>query len=274
VDGQAIGYQRVFWRQEAEGDRVYGHFGYLRPAWRRRGIGRAMLHHAEHRLRALAREHGPLPRQLLQTEVAESEVGANALLRSEGYALVRYAFIMVRPLQEPIPETDLPAGLEVRPVRADQYQAVWEAADEAFRDHWGYHPQTEADYSIWRENRRFQPDLWQVAWQGDQVAGMVLNFIDAEENQRFSRRRGYTENICVRRPWRRRGLARALILRSLALLHDRGLQEASLGVDAENRSGALSLYEGVGFRPVQVFNFYRKPIDFGQTPTATGIPAA
>jgi ribosomal protein S18 acetylase RimI-like enzyme len=102
--------------------------------------------------------------------------------------------------------------------------------------------------------------LWRVAWDGDEIAGQVRSFISAEENERFGRKRGYTEHITVRRPWRRRGLARALIAASFPLLRARGMTEAALGVDTENVSGALRVYEGCGFRPIARSTTYRKSL--------------
>jgi ribosomal protein S18 acetylase RimI-like enzyme len=102
--------------------------------------------------------------------------------------------------------------------------------------------------------------LWRVAWDGDEVAGQVRSFINAEENERFHRKRGYTEHISVRRPWRRRGLARALIAASFPLLRARGMTEAGLGVDTQNVSGALGVYEKCGFRPISRSTIYRRPL--------------
>jgi ribosomal protein S18 acetylase RimI-like enzyme len=167
---------------------------------------------------------------------------------------------MVRSLAEPITLTPLPPGLEVRPVTPEYYRALWEADQEAFRDHWGYIPGTEADYQRWLTEPIFNPGLWQVAWDGGQIAGAVQNFVNAKENEAYHRKRGYTEGIFVRRPWRKRGLARALIMRSLQMFKNMGFTEAALGVDAENLSGALRLYESCGFRAVKRESLYRKPM--------------
>lgn len=80
-----------------------------------------------------------------------------------------------------------------------------------------------------------------------------------EENEAFGRRRGYTEQIFTRRPWRGRGIATALIGRNLRLLAERGMSEAALNVDAENPTGALALYERVGFRRTRTDLFYQRP---------------
>ena len=268
VDGQVIGYTRVTWYMTVEGYRIYQHFGFLLPAWRRRGIGRAMLRHNQRRLLQIAAGHAGDEPRYFESFAAETEVSATALLLSEGYTAVRHFYQMVRPNLEDIPEAPLPAGLEVRPVRPEHYHAIWQANSEAFQDHWGYSAENEPSLEEWMEDPNFDPSLWRVAWDGDQVAGMVLSYIDARENEEYKRKRGYTEDICVRRPWRRRGLARALLVQSLWALKERGMEEAALGVDTENISGALRLYESVGFRPVKRDTVYRKAFKIEATQTS------
>ena len=75
----------------------------------------------------------------------------------------------------------------------------------------------------------------------------MRTYIDHEQNQLYNRKRGYTEFISVRRPWRRIGLARALIVRSLQAQKDAGMTESALWVDSENLSGANMVYEACGF---------------------------
>ena len=89
----------------------------------------------------------------------------------------------------------------------------------------------------------------------------MKSYIDAPENEEFGRRRGYAENISVRRPWRRQGLARALLAESLYALKQRGMEEAALGVHFENPRQALRLYESVGFAVVRMNTTVRKPLD-------------
>lgn len=149
----------------------------------------------------------------------------------------------------------------MRPVTPDQYPQIWAADVEAFRDHWGFAEPPAGAYEEWQEDPiAMQTELWQIAWDGDQVAGQVRSFINHTENAEQGRLRGYTECISVRRPWRRRGLARALILNSLRILKEQGMTEAALGVDTQNTSGALRLYERCGFRPLFGGALYRKPV--------------
>jgi ribosomal protein S18 acetylase RimI-like enzyme len=85
-----------------------------------------------------------------------------------------------------------------------------------------------------------------------------MNFIYPAENKTLGQRRGWLDHVSVRRPWRRRGLASALIAESLRAIADAGMTDAALGVDAENPTGALRVYESLGFRPTRTGVSYRK----------------
>ncbi|MBN1535867.1 MAG: GNAT family N-acetyltransferase [Anaerolineales bacterium] len=262
IDGEVIGYQRVLWREEVDGNRIYITFGFLLPAWRNKGIGTVMLRHAERRLQEIAASHTDYDKpRYFETQALNSEVLRQALYQKEGYKAIRYAFDMVRPDLENIPDLSLPEGIEIRPVLPEHYQTIRDASMEAFLDEWGFSPELEPPVEEWLENPNFDPSLWQVAWDGDRVVGMVLNFIDQRENKEYKRKRGYTENICVRRPWRKRGIAKALIAASLRVIKERDMEEAALGVDAENPSGALQLYESMGYRMIRRYSIYRKPLN-------------
>jgi ribosomal protein S18 acetylase RimI-like enzyme len=144
----------------------------------------------------------------------------------------------------------MPPGLEVRPVAESQIRKIIAASEEAFRDHWGFSPVTEEELQGWMKDPTFRPELWKVAWDGDEVAGIVMNFINEKENEEYNRKRGYTENISVGRPWRGRGLAKSLIVQSMQMFKKMGFTETALGVDAENLTGALHLYKKLGYKVI------------------------
>jgi mycothiol synthase len=264
MNNEVIGYSRGFWRQEDTGLRLYGSIGFLAPAWRRKGIGGAMLHWMESHLRTIAEAHGTVETGLLEGFAEHSNVGLAAMLEKNNYKAIRYGVEMVRSDLENIPDFPMPDGLEVRPVLPEHYRAIWEADTEAFRDHWSYSAPTEEDYQGWLENKTiFQPELWQIAWDvaTNEIAGQVRTFINHAENDKYNRMRGYTEFISVRRPWRKRGLARALIVHSLRLQKECGMIESALGADSENISGATRIYEECGFHITKRSAIYRKPIN-------------
>jgi ribosomal protein S18 acetylase RimI-like enzyme len=257
---KVVAYSRVWWRQEGTGERVYPFHGFVDPAWRRRGLGQAMLGYNESRLRAIAQSHPP-GAKAFQVWASDRQAGAHALFLGASYRPVRFMIEMVRSAAVPLQPAPMPAGLEVRPVRPEHVAAIWQARDEAYQDHWGYTPSTEEDYRRWLASPLFNPALWKVAWEGSRVAGMVLNRVNEEENAWNRRRRGYTQDIFVLRPWRRRGLARALLTQSIEMFRGLGMDETALGVDAQNPSGALALYESVGYREVRCNTFYRKALE-------------
>ena len=263
VDGALVGYWRIFWWVEENGPRVYSLTHNLHPAWRQRGIGRAALHWLESRAQTIAAGHDTSRPRVLQGYATQGNRYQAGLLEAHGYQPARFFQVRVRPTLDDLPDFPLPDGLEVRPVRPEQYRAIWDADIDAFHDHWGVGEPDEEDYRRWQENEVwFQPALWQVAWDvaTEEVAGQVRTFIDHAENERFGRRRGYTEFISVRRPYRRRGLARALIALSLRTQRDAGMTSSALNVDAASQTGATRVYEECGFQVAQINTLYRKPL--------------
>ena len=234
--------------------------GWVLPAFRRRGLGRSLLHWAEARAREVALVDGRTGERTLGSWPDEAQTGAVALYESEGYSIARYGFMMIRDLAEPIPDLPMPEGLDVRPVDEADHRRIWDADTEAFRDHWNAGERTEADFEGWFASPELDTSLWRVAWDGDEVAGAVMGFIYPAENEALGVQRGWLDHVSVRRPWRRRGLASALIAATMRGLRDVGMTEAALGVDAENPTGALGVYENLGFRRSRTGVQYRKPI--------------
>jgi GNAT superfamily N-acetyltransferase len=257
VNGETVAFGRVWWTQEDDGCRLYKALCFVHPDWRRRGLGTAMLYYNEDRLHAIAGTH-PAGEKRFRTWATDREYGALALFARCGYEPVRHYVQMVRPIDAPLPAAPMPPGLEVRPAKPGHIRVIWEAKEEALRDHWGYAPETEQDYERWTRGRLFAPPLWKVAWDGDQVAGMVLNRLDEAQNGKYGRRRGYTYGVFVRRPWRRRGLARSLLVQSIEMFRDMGMEETALGVDTQNPSGAFRLYESVGYQRTLRHTFFDK----------------
>ena len=262
LDGHVVGYARVGVQQEVAGPQIYEIVPFLDPAQPTEPLFGLMIAAMEDHARDLAAaETGHSGDRVFQTFGGDSAPDREQVVLDAGYVGVRYGYTMVRPTLDDLPDAPLPAGLEIREVRPEHMRAIWDAANEAFRDAWGFVEPTDVDYQRYLTDPvESDTSLWRIAWDGDQVAGQVRSFINPLENERFGRLRGYTESISVRRPWRRRGLARALIAASFPLLRARGMTEAALGVDTENTSGALHLYESCGFVPVSRQGTYRKPL--------------
>jgi mycothiol synthase len=259
IDGRMVGVADVK-RVMRDGVAVYEVGGNVHPDERRRGIGRALLRENLRRAdeRAAAEPEGQAAEARAFSE--ETEAGHRALLDAHGFAPIRWFFVMRRPNLADIPDAPLPDGLELRPVTPDQHRAIFDAEVEAFRDHWSSREQTDEDFQLTFSREELDTDLWVVAWDGDEVVAVVQNWIWAKENAALGLARGWLEHISVRRPWRRRGLGRAITAESLRRLAAAGMADAMLGVDAENPTGALGLYEGLGFELYQRAIAYRRPL--------------
>jgi mycothiol synthase len=265
IGGEPAGYSRVEWWLEQDGNYIYNHFYSLAAVGRDKGLEEVITRYNEALLRERAQEmehNSHAKPQYYETYALDHQKYKVGAVLAAGYEPVRYDYAMVRPDLENIPDIPIPEGLEVRPVTPDQFRAIYDAEREAFKDHWGMDEADEGDFDRWQHGwpLTFQPHLWQVAWDKEQneVAGMVRNFIVEEANLKYGRKRGYTEFISVRRPWRKRGLAKALIAASFKVLKDQGMTEAALGVDTQNPSGALQLYESMGFQVDKSGTVYRK----------------
>jgi ribosomal protein S18 acetylase RimI-like enzyme len=148
----------------------------------------------------------------------------------------------------------LPEGIVFRPYRhPDDGVALYDAIEEAFADHWG---QETSPFDLHMEEmQRHDPSLVDLANEGDEVVGAcVARIVEGE---------GWIDVVAVRRPWRGRGIARALLTRSFAELARRGHGRVLLNVDSENATGATRLYESAGMRVRRTFHVFEKPLAAG-----------
>jgi mycothiol synthase len=262
VDGQVVGYGDRAWVDTTlDNFREYRCDGAVLPEWRRRGIGSALLAENIRRQVVLARSHGTDRPRILGSWTSDRMVGAHALLRKAGFEHARWFFEMTRDLTQPIPDVPMPDGLEVRPVTMEMIKQIWDADVEAFQDHWGGFDSSDENLQRWLADPNFDPTMWVIAYDGDEVAGGVVNAIEAEENEMLGVKRGWLHSVFTRRAWRKRGLANALITQSLVAIRDRGMDTGILGVDADNPTGALGLYERNGFVVAERSTAWRKPLE-------------
>jgi GNAT superfamily N-acetyltransferase len=271
VNDQIIAYARVTWWQiEGTGERIYFMAWYIRPEWRGKGLEETFLCRSQERIRQIIRQQDSDGyfggARLYEAHAMDFQPDQARLLGAYGFQAVRWGSIMTCSDLQNIPDVPVPVGLEVQPAKPEHYRAVWEALLDAFQDDPGYTPPTEDDYARWQQGSQFQPALWKIAWDpafangAGAVAGMALNAITREPGG-DERGTAWTEDICVRPHWRRRGLARALLASSMRMFRTMGFSQTSLGVDLNNPHGARQLYESMGYQLISVLTIYHKPVD-------------
>lgn len=262
VGGRLVARSMLMWADAMDGSsRQYQSWGDIHPDWRRRGIGRAMWQRNIERLTTIAASHDVSRQRVLSVPwLREGDVGGVILAEQLGYQRVRVYQHMTRPTLDDIEVPPLPAGLQVRPVTRAGLRAVWMAMAEAFQDHFGAEDWSEQSYQAWLELPQTDPSLFIIAFDGDEVAGGVHGEIHPRENEANGYQRGWTDPVYVRRPWRRRGLASALLGRALVRLREAGMTSAQLDVDIDNEQRALTLYERHGFVSDRSASEWHKPL--------------
>jgi mycothiol synthase len=238
LDDAVVGYASFY----ARGSRFSGD-GYVHPGFRRRGVGSEILRLTEQR----GREEEPsVPageRVYLQNATLDQDDETQRFYRAHGYEPVHRFSGMTIEL-EAAPEVPAVPGITIRPVdHPAEAQAVHAAHQEAFAGHWEYRP---VSWEEWQEKRigreTFDPSLWWVAVDADEIAGVSLCAHQRDPDQ------GWVDALAVRPAYRRRGIADALLKTSFAEFFRRGERTIRLGVDAESPTGANRVYERAGMR--------------------------
>ncbi len=243
------------------GSRHYETWGDVHPEWRRRGIGSCLWSYAIDRLTAIAADRAFDGSCYLTVPwLRGRDAGGAVLAERFGYRQVRVYHHMTRPTLDDIEVPALPSGLELRSATEADLPEVWGAVTEAFRDHFGAWDSGEQSYRRWIEDPTLDRSLLVIAYDADEIAGGVHASVVPEENEANGYLRGWTDPVYVRRPWRRRGLASALLGRALVRLREVGMTSAQLEVDTENENQALTLYERHGFASDRVATEWHKPL--------------
>jgi mycothiol synthase len=213
--------------------------------------GSSLLRELEARALRLA-----APDALLRCFTQGADVEAHRLVEAHGYSLIRHGFRMAIELEPPPPQAEWPPGIRVRTLEpgADD-ERVHEANMDSFADHWEY---AYVPYDRWRHlmfRSPHDPSLWFLAIDGDEIAGICL----CRADQTGEPDTGWVSVLGVRPAWRRRGLGLALLRHAFGEFRTRGRERAGLGVDAENTTGAVRLYERAGMTVTRRNDIYEKP---------------
>ena len=263
VDGGMVGYARGWWDEESLGNFLYKHNCFLKAGWRGKGIEHVMIGWVEKRLREVSKDHMKENTKFFQVSISQHQGWLETILLDQGYQPKRYYYLMVRPTLEDLPDFPLPEGLETRPVKENQLRVIWNLIQSTDKASLLSEEKNEQAYREWLTQPRFQPNLWQIAWdkKKDLPIGYVLTYIEQEENRQYKRKRGYTEGIGVLPKWRRQGLARALISLSLKAQKEAGMKESALVAESDSVFKVTKLYESCGFQIVNQDTIYQKPLE-------------
>lgn len=149
-------------------------------------------------------------------------------------------------------------GIQVRTFVPNRDEQATFAADEESGEDKGYHQ--PLDFEAWSrrmelDGERFDPGLWFLACDGEEIAGVALNYVDRQSAT------GWVDHLGVRRPWRRKGIGKALLLHTFGEFYRRGIGRVKLSVDSKSLTDAQHLYESIGMKTIYQYHIYRKPLE-------------
>jgi ribosomal protein S18 acetylase RimI-like enzyme len=247
ADGTMAAFGTVRVRSQADPVHDMRYWGGVHPDWRQRGLGTRLLDWAEDAAVRLHQEHFPgRPLSLSGSSLTHNPDGA-ALYAARGYQPVRWFHVMSRDLKAPLPAASLAPDVRVAPFSPAVSEDARGIRNEAFADHWG---STETSAEAWEHHvtgSTFRPGFSFVAYAGQEPAGFVLSEEYEAYNEQIGGRDLFIGLVGTRRAARGRGIASALLIRALAGAREAGFISGSLVVDADSPTGAVGLYERVGF---------------------------
>ena len=265
-DGALIGYAEV-WALESTPVHPWI-WGRVHPDYEGLGIGSYLMQWAEQRALQVLDKVPPQARVSIRANCWDSYAPAKNLLEGFGMDLIRHGYQMRIQMAAPPPEAQWPEGIRVRTFHPEDAEAVYQADDEAFQDHFGYAPMGFDLFKHHFINKpNFDPELWFLALDEDEVAGVCLCRKESREDNTM----GWVSSLGVRRNWRRRGIGLALLRHSFAAYWQRGKTRVGLGVDAQNLTGALRLYQKAGMHVHRKSNLYEKELRAGIELTTTDL---
>ncbi|GAB4417794.1 MAG: GNAT family N-acetyltransferase [Anaerolineales bacterium] len=254
-DGRIVGFEEFgnrYAHASLQGD------GYVHPDFMGNGIGTAMLRALDARAREEMQLAEPGLRVFIRNGMSTGDTVACEMHENEGYKPIRYFWRMEISMDAPPPVPEWPAGIKIRPFDQETHAyQVYRAQQETFSDHWGHTPVSYQEWTHRRlEGSEYDPSLWFIAWDGDEIAGFSLC--------RYRMGSGWVGALGVRRPWRKRGLGLALLYHGFAEFYRRGTSIVSLGVDAASPTGATRLYKKAGMRVAAEYVTYEKELRPGK----------
>ena len=259
-DGRIVGYSEV---EDTEAPHVRaGSWMRVHPQFNGLGIEVALLDWVERRANETIAKAPSEARVTLTQGIQDEDLSMKALLEQSGFVSKRHFWRMEIDLLGDLPEPAWADDISVRTfVLEEDLEALVHAHRNAFCDHWGHvdvpFEQELREWGYWiRNDPEFDQTLTFLAMADATIAG----YSSCDPRHSEDPAMGYVSVLGVTRPWRRRGIALALLHHTFREFKNRGQQRVCLGVDAASLTGAVGLYEAAGMRSTRQTTIMEKEL--------------
>jgi mycothiol synthase len=262
--GKMVGYFSILPRGAADGHYTIDMQGSVLPARRGQGIGTQLVTEMVERATRACDERRPDLAARLFLAGLSSDLDQADLLATVGMRGERWTFLMRTALDVLQPARPLAAAYRMRTYDGSMADALRRAHNAAFLDHPDFTPWSEV---LWEQSvtgsRSFRPDVSFVVNPDD--SDEIVSYLQTAEFEAdlaaTGRREAYIGKVGTLRAHRGKGLATALLGHALHAYRAAGYDEASLAVDSENPTGALGVYQRVGFTVESRWTNYVMTVD-------------
>lgn len=250
-ENEIVGYGRISWWNEDNGTLVYLLDSLIAPQHLHDELDLELIHLLKAEISKLAKSRGDAQKIVIGINESGENDRRLGILYKEGFVsvwkLVEMELTDFRSLPKPI----IADGFEIKLAESKDFHRIYEANNAVYAGVFGYVPMSDYDYEDFLyDNSRYK--FWSVVWHGDELAGFILSHI--------AKGRGAVKEVTILPEFRRKGLAKALLITNLKLLGKAGVTMVRLHTDAEGKSGARQLYEQIGFSPLKTHYRLRKKI--------------
>lgn len=221
--------------------------GGVHPDYRNLGVGSHLIEWSEQAALELHNERFGDRSVALAGSTLAKNISAGALLADHGYLPSRWFHQMTRNLSADIPALATPDGVVIVGFADERSADALLVRNESFRDHWAPSDMTPQSWAFHLGIRAFRPEYSFIAYLNGAPAGLVM----AHEYEAYNKAKGirdlYIPQVGTRRAVRKRGIASALLATTLTAAKADEFDTATLDVDADSLTGAVGLYERLGF---------------------------
>jgi mycothiol synthase len=255
-----VGYGVLTRRSAADPAHDMRYEGGVHPSYRGRGLGGDLLDWAEKAAVLLHDDCFPGRPLSLSSGCLSTNTAAVALHERRGYEPARWFYDMVRDLSAPITRAAAPPGVQIAGYTPDMTEHARLVRNESFRDHWGSTETSAEDWAHFLASGSFRPRFSFLAYQGSEPLGMLISHEHEAATAVTGRRELYIALVGTRAAGRKRGIATALLNTAMSAARADSYGQAALGVDVDSLTGAVRLYERVGFTVAHTWTAYRKQL--------------